>query len=196
MKTTAAASSLGMGPQSRTARVPNGTRREATSRRRDARQDAGIVDRRACACRRTPEAAIEVTTALLCDHAQVREGLLFVLSGGVSRVMRDSFPAVMGTCLALVLELDGNEAEQPHHLEIVVVGEDGEEVARVAADVQVGSTAAAKPAESLHIPFAVDLRNVALARAGAYETRVYVDGELRRTLQFWAEPIPGDTLLL
>jgi hypothetical protein len=131
-----------------------------------------------------------VTTALLCDHAQVRDGLLFVLSGGISRVMRESFPAAMGTCLALVVELDRIEAERAHQLEIVVVGEDGEEVARVEAEVSVQNTDAAKPTESLHLPLAVDLRAAGLARPGAYELRVYVDGQHRRTLQFWAEQIP------
>jgi hypothetical protein len=135
---------------------------------------------------------------LLCDHAQVRDGLLFVLSGGISRVLRPEFPAAMGTSLALVLELDRLEAERPHQLEIIVVGEDGEEVARVDAELSMGSVDAVKPGESLHMPIAVDLRAAGLGRPGAYELRIYVDGEHRRTLQFWAELIPGpsDTILL
>jgi hypothetical protein len=126
----------------------------------------------------------------------VRDGLLFVLSGGISRVMRESFPSPMGTCLALVLELDRIEAERAHQLEIVVVGEDGEEVARMDAEVSVASVDAAKPAESLHMPIAVDLRAAGLGRPGAYELRIYVDGEHRRTLQFWAEQIAGDGTML
>jgi hypothetical protein len=134
---------------------------------------------------------IDVTTALLCDHTQVREGLLFVLSGGITRVHRETFPAQLGISLALVVELDRLEAEHPHQLQIIVVGEDGEEVARVDAEVSVGNADVAKPGEALQMPFAVDLRGAVLPKAGAYELRIYLDGEHRRTLQFWAEPIPG-----
>ena len=69
-----------------------------------------------------------------------RDGLLFVLSGGITRIMRDSFPAALGTCLALMLEFDTTETDRPHQLEILVVGEDGEEVARMEAQVQIDTT--------------------------------------------------------
>ena len=133
---------------------------------------------------------------MLCDHAQVRDGLLFVLSGGISRIMRDSFPAAMGTCLALVLECDSTETDRPHQLEILVVGEDGEEVARMEAEVQIDGTNRARLAENLQLPISVDLRAAGLARPGAYELHVYVDAEHRRTLQFWAEEIVGDGTVL
>jgi hypothetical protein len=118
--------------------------------------------------------------------------LLFVLSGGITRVMRESFPAALGTCLALMLEFDSTETGRPHQLEILVIGEDGEEVARMDAEVQVDGAAHARLAEQLQVPIAVDLRAAGLLRAGAYELHVYVDAEHRRSLQFWAEQLPGD----
>ena len=137
-----------------------------------------------------------MTTALLCDHAQVRDGLLFVLSGGITRIMRDSFPAAMGTCLALMLEFTSTETERPHQLEILVLGEDGEEVARIDAEVQIDGTSRAQLAENLQLPIAIDLRAAALARAGAYELHIALDEEHRRTLQFWAEEIAADGTLV
>jgi hypothetical protein len=131
----------------------------------------------------------------LCDYAQVREGLLFILSGGVTRIHRDSFPAPLGVCVALVVELDRIEAERAHHLELVVVGEDGEGVARMDADVQVATPEAAKPGESLQMPLVVDLHGAPVPKAGAYELRVYIDGEHRRMLQFWAEPVQAELQL-
>ena len=105
--------------------------------------------------------------------------------------MRESYPAALGTCLALVLEFERLEAGRPHDLVVLVVGEDGEDIARVQAEVRVDNPERAKPGENVHLPIAVDLRGVVLAKVGAYELRVYVDGEHRRTLQLWAEPLPG-----
>jgi hypothetical protein len=136
---------------------------------------------------------VDVTTALLCDLAQVRDGLLYVLSGGVTRVLREAYPSQMGVSYALVLELDRIEAERPHQVEIVAVGEDGEEAARLEANVQIGATSA-RPGEGILVPFALDLRTVPLPKPGAYELRVYVDGSHRRTTQFWAEQVQTELL--
>lgn len=130
---------------------------------------------------------MDVTTALLCDHAQVREGLLFVLAGGITRIHRPTFPAHFGAGLALVLELDSLEARRPHQFELVVIGEDGDEVARVEAEITVGELASVHPGENVQVPLAVDMHLTVLPAHGAYELRVYVDGEHRRTIQFWAE---------
>jgi hypothetical protein len=129
---------------------------------------------------------MDVTTALLCDHAQIREGLLFVLAGGITRVRRPSYPAQLGAGVAVVLELDTIEAEVAHEFELVVIGEDGDQVARVSAEIHVGD-AQVHPGENVLVPLAVDLHNAQLPRSGAYELRLYVDGHHRRTVQFWAE---------
>lgn len=129
---------------------------------------------------------MEVTTAVLCDSAQIREGLLFVLAGGITRIRRTSYPANLGAAVAVVLELDSIEAERTHEFELIVVGEDGQELARVAAQIQVGD-AQVHFGENIQVPLAVDLHGGVLPIAGAYELRLYVDGNHRRTLQFWAE---------
>jgi hypothetical protein len=134
---------------------------------------------------------VELTTALLCDHASVREGLLFVAGGGITRIRRPQFPAHLGVGLAAVLELDSLEVTRDHRFQLVVVGEDGDEIARVEADIRVGSTEAVKPGENVQVPLAVDMYQTMIPGAGAYELRVYVDGEHRRTVQFWAEPNPS-----
>ncbi len=130
---------------------------------------------------------MEVTTSLLCDHAQVRDGLLFVLSGGITRIRRSSFPAQLGAGFALALELDRIEAEHTHALVVAIVGEDGEEVGRIAADVQVGDATGTYVGEHIQVPLAIDMHGAVLPKPGAYELHVYLNGEIRRTVQFWAE---------
>lgn len=123
---------------------------------------------------------MDVTTAILCDFAQVREGLLFVASGGVSAMWRDSFPAPFGVCLALVIEMDSIEGQRPHALEVFILDQDGGEAAALKAGLQ-----AIQPPSGTSViqaPLSIDLRAVGLPTPGPYEIRVYLDGQHRRTL--------------
>ena len=132
---------------------------------------------------------MELTTALLCDHVQVREGLLFIVAGGITRLRRPSYPAALGAGLAVVIELEQMEAESPHQFALVIVGEDGEEVGRVEAEIQVGDREGAYAGENVQVPLGVDMSGASLPKAGAYELHVYVDTAHQRTVQFWAEEL-------
>jgi hypothetical protein len=132
---------------------------------------------------------MDVTTALLADFAQVREGLLFVSSGGVTRLFKDQLPAPLGVFLAIVLELDRIEAERVHEIQVVVVDEDGQELAEVSAEIQLGQTQLMIN-ENLNVPITVDLRNVPVERYGSVEVRVYASREHRRTLPIWVLQTP------
>ena len=134
---------------------------------------------------------MELTTALLCDHVQVRDGLLFIVAGGITRLRRPSYPSTLGAGLAVVIEFEQAEAESPHQFALVIVGEDGEEVGRVEAEIQVGDREGAYPGENVQVPLGVDMSGASLPKTGAYELRVYVDGDPQRTVQFWAEETAG-----
>src|SRR5260221_9975203 len=120
---------------------------------------------------------MDVTTALLRDDAQVRDGLLFVLSAGITRLHRESFPAASGVCFALVVEFEQAEAGRSHDLAVVMVDEDGREVVRFEAGVQVRVPESLKPGESLLLPLALYMRGAVLRRTGAYELGVYIGGD-------------------
>jgi hypothetical protein len=127
---------------------------------------------------------MDITTAMLADFAQVRDGLLFVSSGGVTRCYRDQLPAPLGVFLATVLELDRMEAERPHEVHVVVVDEDGQQLAEIAGEIQLGGTTLMIN-ENLNVPITFDLRNVPVERFGSVEIRLYVAREHRRTLPIW-----------
>lgn len=133
---------------------------------------------------------MEITTALLADFAQVREGLLFVASGGVTRCYRDDMPAPLGVFLAVVLALDKLEAERPHDVEVIVVDEDGGQLAQIAGQIQLGEPQLLIN-ESLNLPITFDLRNIPVERYGNVECRLYVAGELRTTLGLWVLQSPN-----
>lgn len=133
---------------------------------------------------------MEVTTALLCDFAQVREGLLFVSSGGITRCWRDEFPAALGVQLALIIEVDEIESKRPHELQVVVVGEDGKQYGELKGGFQIERGPEARPHEKTAVPMTIDLRPVGVDKYGPYDISIYVDGQHRRTLTAWVAARP------
>lgn len=115
---------------------------------------------------------------MFCDFAQVREGLLFVSSGGVTRSLRDELPAPIGVFLALVIELDRFEAQQQHIIRVSIMDEDGKELAEVNGTFEFGSPELLLIDEQPSIPITLDIRNVAVERYGPVLASIYIDGVL------------------
>lgn len=125
---------------------------------------------------------MEVTTALLCDFAQVRDRLLFVSSGGVTRLWRSDVPTALGLYLAVTIELDRIEAEQQHDIDLVIVDQDGHESIRVNGNFAIG-TVDIEPGELISLPVVFDLTKAPIRSFGPQDVRMYLDGQHRRTVQ-------------
>ena len=126
---------------------------------------------------------MQVAAAILCDHASVREGLLIVVGGGITRLGRNTFPAPLNLGLALLLELHQVELARPHELEVLIQDQDGGEVARIRGGFNVGE-ADLHLGESLLVPMAFDLRGVGISGPGPYAVEISVDGTHHRSLAF------------
>ena len=131
---------------------------------------------------------MKITTGLLCDFASVREGLLFVVGGGITRVRRTQYPAALDCSVALLVELHQMELTRPHELEMRVLGSDGEDVASIKAGFQAAGTVDLDVGENLPIPVVVDLRGAALPKPGRYSIEASIDGSHQLTLSFRAMP--------
>lgn len=135
---------------------------------------------------------MKTTTALLCDFAQLRESLLFISSGGVTRIYRDQWPAPMGVYLALVFQLHRWEADRPHELRVVVQGADGASVAEVTGGFQVGKSVEDFPVgDDINVSVAMSLTQVGLPGPGQYSIEILVDAQHQQSLQFTAEKPPS-----
>lgn len=130
---------------------------------------------------------MKVTTALLCDFVQVREGLLFVSSGGITRLYRDQLPAPLGLHLALVIELDSVEQRRPHDLRVVIVDQDGREAGHADGQFVINSTDVYEPGESALIPVPLPLGPVEIKSYGAHDVKIYIDGNHHHTLTAWVK---------
>lgn len=126
--------------------------------------------------------------ALLCDFATVREGMLHILGGGVSRVWREQFPAPLGLTLAMLLALEPAEARHPHKLRIVLQDVDGASVAELDGQFGIQAGPGSKPGEQVAMPLVLNLHTVQIPKAGEYSLEVLLDGLVVRSMPFRAAP--------
>lgn len=139
---------------------------------------------------------MKVDCALLCDAVTVREGLLHVLGGGVTRVNRQSYPAPMGVALALRILVHPTEASKPHTAVFIVQTSDGARLVEGTAEFGLtpGTVPDLAPGEQLSLPLQLPLQTVPLPSAGGYSVEVLIDGIHQVSIPFQAtliEQIPG-----
>lgn len=135
-----------------------------------------------------------LTTTILCDFAQVREGLLFVSSGGITRIHRAPEPPMaMGVALAFVLEIPPDEIELAHEVKVTVTRPEAVETvteATVGLQLRQEQITGIQPGESIQFPWVVPLHNVGLPAYGAYDVKVSVDSQTPELLTFYVvEPL-------
>ncbi|MGH9070974.1 MAG: DUF6941 family protein [Acidimicrobiales bacterium] len=135
-----------------------------------------------------PEAAPRIHTALLCDSATIREGLLHVLGAGISRIWRPRLPAPLGLTLALLVEVAPSGLTQPHQFSVNITGPEDQPIATVMGAFGLPPNLRrprTEPGERPLIPAVVDLRGAAVAHHGRHTMSVSVDVIASVDLLFW-----------
>ena len=123
--------------------------------------------------------------SILCDFAQVRDGVLFVASGGITRVAATSVPANLRLYLALVIEVGPDELDKVHEFRVRIT-------ANQSVNVLVNSSFSFGPmqspgtfaGEATQFPLVVDIK-AELPEWGAYDIAVTLDNEPEMPLTFW-----------
>lgn len=128
---------------------------------------------------------MDVPVALLCDFATVREGLLHLLGGGLTRLWRPELPAPLNVTLSLLVELEQDELDVAHELVIDVRGPDDDPVAEARAEFHAPSTDRLEDGEKLTSPVVVPLHAVTTSRFGPHTIKVSIDGVLANVVDFW-----------
>ncbi len=128
---------------------------------------------------------MDIASAMLCDHATVREGLLHVLGGGITRIWRDSLPAPLGVALTLQLQMTQSEDAMPHEVRVDLWDRNKKSIAQAAAGVQYGGGARLEKGEHHLLQLALPLHQVGVEKYGRHELRINIDGGPVRVLSFW-----------
>ncbi|MCO5330969.1 MAG: hypothetical protein M9961_12910 [Ilumatobacteraceae bacterium] len=134
-----------------------------------------------------------LTTLLLCDFAQVRDRLLFVSSGGISRVVQPTFPGHLRIHLALVVHVPAGLFGPQHEVLIrLKYPDDVAVIGSISVKVTVPSPpTGAQPGEGVNVPQVIDLSPVVFPHPGQVDLQVSIDGEPAGDLTFWLLQTPA-----
>ncbi len=135
-------------------------------------------------------------TMLLCDHAAVAEGKLYINGGGWS--VRPAAPVPM--FLALKVDVPWDRAGRPIAMELRLVDEDGHPVTQlapagptpvlVAAQLEVGRPPGLVAGAPVDAALAIGIPPFALPAGRRFSWRLAVDGEAREdwVIEFATRP--------
>jgi hypothetical protein len=129
----------------------------------------------------------------LCDSARVRENLLHVLGGGITRLRKEAYPAPMQVDLALMVTLTPSERANLHSLGVDIRGADGEIIFGLQGQFGISELGPDTPAwENSQVPIAIQMQLVAIPEPGDYVIEVMIDNRSTRSLHFRAEETPAE----
>jgi hypothetical protein len=129
---------------------------------------------------------------ILADSAQVMGGKLYLLGGGWDVLsVNQAFPAARHCAVAASYVVPWNETNQRFDVEIVFVTEDGRELAKIAAQVEVGRPAGTPPGSNQRAQIAAEL-DLQFEGPGVYSIISNVQGgeDLRTSFRVVAGPPP------
>jgi hypothetical protein len=129
---------------------------------------------------------MRVDCALLCDAATVRDGLLHVLGGGVTRMKREGYPAGLGADIGLRIMLHPTEADGEHTLQVILLSTDGAQVANLTAQFSVQKPDDLQPGEEVAVAVPLPVRQFLLPAPGNYSFELLVDHIHQTSLPFIA----------
>jgi len=126
----------------------------------------------------------KVQAAVLSDVAYVRDGLLYLLAGGINRVIT-TLPGTLNVSLTIMVELEASEFHDTHQVAVKIAhAESAQPIGQTVGSFHAGDTSKLGPGEPMLLPLVVQLRNIALPHYGAYDLHVSVNGEPQQLLTF------------
>lgn len=131
--------------------------------------------------------------SILCDAATVREGLLHILGGGITRLFRDNYPAPFTGGLAVVIHPHHSEVGLEHQIVIQVATQDGEIIGKLDGTFRVDQGEGTEPGEQSVVPIVLDFSDppLIIPAQGGYSVDVLVDKQHKDSLTFFAKTRPS-----
>lgn len=128
---------------------------------------------------------MQIASVIVCDAATVREGLLHVLGGGITRLWRTELPAPLGVALAVTIEMEREVEHLPHEIRVEILGPEDQRVGDAVAGIQYGGGARLEPGECHLLAIAIPLQNIGISAYGRHRLIVRVDDDDEREIGVW-----------
>lgn len=137
------------------------------------------------------EFGVKLQAMVLADHASVREGLLTVVSAGVTRVGAGAFPTGVNATVALLFYIPPDAFGVMHAGVLTVRYADGEceSIARADIALRADPSPQLRPGEPVYFPAAVPLLGLQFQRAGMIDINLSINGSHSGAWTFWLDPI-------
>lgn len=125
-------------------------------------------------------AGVDVTI-LLADAAQVADGKLFILGGGLT--VTGPRPQPLG--IAIRIEVPWDRANVQHEWRLELLDEDGQPVRAqdrpivVAGKFEAGRPAGLRPGTPLNVPLAINFATLPLQPGHSYTWQLSINGQIR-----------------
>jgi hypothetical protein len=133
---------------------------------------------------------VNIHTLMLADSAQAVEGKLYILGGAWNLLRFPEFPASLIVGIAVAIDVDWNETNRPHHLDVHFEDADGNAMdPRIGADFEAGRPPGVVPGAELRIVFAVN-GPLTIPAAGSYSAVASVGGQELARARFQAVQAP------
>jgi hypothetical protein len=136
---------------------------------------------------------LRLQALLLADHANVREGLLSVLSAGLTRLGSGTFPMHFLTTLVLMVYVPPDRVADLHEIDVrFKYPAEAETIAEAKLQFQIAE-AEAFPGEGRQVPLTLPMLPIPFPRIGQVDVQVSIAGQHAGELSFWI--VPQTTLL-
>lgn len=124
--------------------------------------------------------------AIFCDCATVREGLIHILGGGITRIYRDQYPALMGLHLGMTIHCPAELAGKTQELALILNDSEGQTLSRANLTLTVNAQGPVDAQEEILVPLAAGFQNQVLPKAGSYDLELNLNGKPLRSLRLRA----------
>ena len=131
---------------------------------------------------------------MLADFASIREGMLNVVSAGVTRMFAPTFPFGCSAWLAMVFVLPPDVLDRIHTGTMTIKYAEGDIVAKAEFQIQPNTETlgAFNPGENMMFPAVVPLIGIPFPHAGQVDINIDINGAFAGLLTFWIveQPVP------
>ena len=141
----------------------------------------------------------EIEYVTVADHAEAITGKLYLFGAGWSDIALpagpDGQPGIVHFAIAASIMVGWNETNRRFPFMITIVHEDGDEVAKIGAQIEAGRPPGITPGTDFRNLLAIQA-NVVFPKTGRYDVRAELDGHTRQvTFRVVAQPsmpqLPG-----